>query len=314
MRIEQHRKFEQLLRIEKHQLTAAIKKYIDYRIKTEQVTRTKMAYSNFYKKFRKFLYGYDKREVLLSSNGIGKDYVNYLLGLDLSNTTIKHQIDLLIVVLNQLDLHHDVRVKVLFKGMARSSRENEDYFLTNEEVKQLVNYKPRDKVEQVMLDRFLVACFTGCRISEIQTVKILDQNRLKYTSTKTKKDIIVPYNKMVRPYIESGLFLTKLKIEHEFKANKFLHQILKRLKWNNQVTKYRAAGKKKTRYNVPRWQAITFHSARKFYGKMLLDLDVPLYKVSKLLGHTSIAVTQDTYAAITREKMVDEVNELIDKF
>lgn len=54
-------------------------------------------------------------------------------------------------------------------------------------------------------------------------------------------------------------------------------------------------------------QPITFHTARHTFATMMLTLGADLYTVSKLLGHTSVRMTQ-VYAKIVNKKKDDAVN------
>ena len=51
----------------------------------------------------------------------------------------------------------------------------------------------------------------------------------------------------------------------------------------------------------------TFHTARHTVATMMLTLGADLYTVSKLLGHTSVRMTQ-VYAKIVNKKKDDAVN------
>jgi len=52
---------------------------------------------------------------------------------------------------------------------------------------------------------------------------------------------------------------------------------------------------------------ITFHTARHTFATMMLTLGADLYTVSKLLGHTSVRMTQ-VYAKIINQKKDEAVN------
>lgn len=54
-------------------------------------------------------------------------------------------------------------------------------------------------------------------------------------------------------------------------------------------------------------QPITFHKARHTFATMMLTLGADLYTVSKLLGHTSVRMTQ-VYAKIINQKKDEAVN------
>lgn len=52
---------------------------------------------------------------------------------------------------------------------------------------------------------------------------------------------------------------------------------------------------------------VFFHTARHTFATMMLTLGADLYTVSKLLGHTSVKMTQ-VYAKIVNKKKDDAVN------
>lgn len=52
---------------------------------------------------------------------------------------------------------------------------------------------------------------------------------------------------------------------------------------------------------------ILFHTARHTFATMMLTLGADLYTVSKLLGHTSVRMTQ-VYAKIINQKKDEAVN------
>ena len=52
---------------------------------------------------------------------------------------------------------------------------------------------------------------------------------------------------------------------------------------------------------------VTFHTARHTFATMMLTLGADLYTVSKLLGHTSVRMTQ-VYAKIINQKKDEAVN------
>ena len=53
---------------------------------------------------------------------------------------------------------------------------------------------------------------------------------------------------------------------------------------------------------------LTTHMARKtFASTLLLYNDVPIEIVSKLLGHSSIAITEASYGKVIKKKVSDEV-------
>lgn len=303
-----------LFTIPKHELNDVAKKWIAKR-KTADISLATLRNSEqWYRRFRRFLYQYNKRDVVLDNKLFGKDYVDWMIKEKLGNTYIKKHLVIFLIFLNAIEIVHGLSVKILLKNCVKAEKVDDDVWLTKKEIKQLLNLKWKDQRESLILDRFIIACFTGCRRSEIDNLEIVDDKTLQYHTSKNKKTIKIPFINELRPYLvdddfkySSGILNTK---DH-IKESETLTKIFKHLGWNQMVKKYRLVGSKKTMYKVPRHTAIRFHAARKWYGKMLLDMDVPMYKVSQLLGHSSIVLTQSTYASISRDKMIDDVNDLI---
>ncbi len=56
---------------------------------------------------------------------------------------------------------------------------------------------------------------------------------------------------------------------------------------------------------------LTSHVGRKTYGTLLLNKDVPIETVSKLLGHSSIKITEQHYAKVLHMKVARDVRRII---
>ncbi len=305
-----------LFTIPKHELTKICKDYVANRDKTDEVRSTANNYRLWYVQFRKFIFDYNKRDVILDNKGVALDYMNWMLARKLANGYIKKHLVIFQTVLNHEEIVHGIHIRNLMRNFARPDRSNDDWFMTEKEVKQLLKVKWPVKRERLILHRFLIACFTGCRKSDIDNLEILDDKTLQYECRKNRKAIKIPFSDHIKPYLMDDDFKYGVILNTSDRKNEAdtLRKIFKSLGWTQMVKKYRLVGKKKTMYKIHRYDAIRFHSARKWYGKMLLDMDVPMYKVSQLLGHSSIIITQQTYASLSREKMIGEVNDLINKF
>ena len=55
---------------------------------------------------------------------------------------------------------------------------------------------------------------------------------------------------------------------------------------------------------------ITSHWSRHTAGMMLLNKGVRIETVAKILGHSSIRITEQVYASILRKTVVDEMKEM----
>lgn len=164
-------------------------------------------------------------------------------------------------------------------------------YMTIEEVRALIATPMQD--ERVK-NAYLFSCFCGLRISDIRRLKWKDvfvdngQYRLAVAMQKTKEPIYLPLSAEALKWMpERG---DKTADDHVFKLPPNVNQLLK--PWAE------AAGISKH---------FTFHTSRHTFATMMLTLGADLYTTSKLLGHTTVTMTQ-VYAKIINQKKDDAVN------
>lgn len=164
-------------------------------------------------------------------------------------------------------------------------------YMTIEEVRALIATPMENKRVK---SAYLFSCFCGLRISDVKGLKWKDvfldhgQYRLAVAMQKTKEPIYLPLSAEALKWMpERG---DKTGDDLVFDLPSATNQLLK--PWA------KAAGISKQ---------FTFHTARHTFATMMLTLGADLYTVSKLLGHTSVKMTQ-VYAKIVNKKKDDAVN------
>ena len=196
-------------------------------------------------------------------------------------------------------LNTAVRAKRLlrnsFNEMEKSEKpkmpESVRSYMTIEEVRALIATPVQDgRVKNA----YLFSCFCGLRISDIVGLKwknvFVDngQYRLAVAMQKTKEPIYLPLSNEALKWMPERE--DKAADDHVFSLPSNINQYLK--PWAE------AAGITKR---------FTFHTARHTFATMMLTLGADLYTVSKLLGHTSVRMTQ-VYAKIINQKKDEAVN------
>ena len=196
-------------------------------------------------------------------------------------------------------LNAAVRAKRLlrnpFNEMEKSEKpkmpESVRSYMTIEEVRSLIA-TPMEN--ETVKSAYLFSCFCGLRISDVKKLKWRDvfldhgQYRLAVAMQKTKEPIYLPLsNEALKWMPERG---DKIGDENVFDLPSTVNTLIK--PWA------KAAGISKQ---------FTFHTARHTFATMMLTLGADLYTVSKLLGHTSVRMTQ-VYAKIVNKKKDDAVN------
>ena len=229
-----------------------------------------------------------------------QDYLDYLMteyrpkGKRVSNFTLHTYYRILNGALNAAVRAEIIKVNP-FTKINNSDKirlpESKRSYMTIEEVRALIATPMNN---EAVKSAYLFSCFCGLRVSDIVGLKWKDvfvdrgQYRLAVSMQKTKEPIYLPLSPEALKWMpERG---DKTADDHVFDLPSGINQLIK--PWA------KAAGISKR---------FTFHTARHTFATMMLTLGADLYTVSKLLGHTSVKMTQ-VYAKIVNKKKDDAVN------
>jgi integrase len=155
--------------------------------------------------------------------------------------------------------------------------------------------------------------FTGLRISEACALRVkdvdLDERKIRVTESKTRAGRrSVPIARELEP--ELAVWFERLRREHGLQFTPELPVLATRNRtpmkpqfaWR--ILK-RAAGKVGIRVRPDGASAISPHTLRRTYGSTLLNREerpLRIEAVSKLLGHSDVRVTQQSYARLLDER------------
>lgn len=178
-------------------------------------------------------------------------------------------------------------------GIKRPKQEEKSIrFLTTEEISNL--FEKIDDPEYK--DLILMYLNTGARREEILPEKFTWKNvdfkrkRIKLTG-KRNKIRYVPMNETVYQILRRRYFIEK----HEFPFDFDYEYLYKKIKQY-----YKDTGIKNA--NV--------HTLRKTFGSLMVQAGTDIFTVSKLLGHSSVRVTENHYADIIEENLISGVRSL----
>ena len=160
-------------------------------------------------------------------------------------------------------------------------------------------------------DIFVTAIHTGMRLSEIIHLKWSAVNLRERTvtvrnnetfTTKSKKERIIPINDTLLSALQKRIpNVLNISLD-EYVFNKFPgipYSV-------DYISKYFKKVIRKLGMN----EKYHFHLLRKSFGSQLLQRGIPISNISKLLGHSSIDVTEKHYASLTIENLTNAVKVL----
>ena len=176
-------------------------------------------------------------------------------------------------------------------------------FLTQEELDKLEKHIFQSDALNKVKDCYLFCCYTGLAYKEMFDLHKEDLITKPDGTTwiykkreKTERSFSVPL--ILSKAIE---IMEKYSSESEFLLPRISNQSF------NRLLKVIAAAAKINKN-------LTHHTARKtFASTVLLNNDIPIEVVSKLLGHSKITTTQEYYAEVMPEKLSEQLNKLKNK-
>ena len=143
----------------------------------------------------------------------------------------------------------------------------------------------------VVRDAFMFSCFTGLRISDILSLRwgeIVDGQIIK-TQVKTGLPVYIPLSDNARKWLPAqGMKETKSFV-FDLPCRKTIDNVIRSIAIKAKIDK-----------------DITFHCSRHTFATLMLTYGADIYTVSKLLGHSSIAVTS-VYARVVDKKKREAV-------
>jgi Site-specific recombinase XerD len=239
-------------------------------------------------------------------------FTEYLTAQGVANNSQRKRLTSLMNVAN----HANVSVPDLFAYKLPYATPNAfKVRLTWQEVKAVIDTPALSEFEQRAKGVFLLACFSGLRVSDILTLRKGELHTYHYSriQTKSKKPVLVTVHKhnlaLFRQYMTSDVPHTRQRLSDALKgilqragtltiagpvrqhwailrAGRYAPSLLK------SVTKYQQVGNVYKELTVPKYKEISFHAGRRFYARLLNDLGLDEEIVRDELGHSYKNVTE----------------------
>jgi integrase len=173
-------------------------------------------------------------------------------------------------------------------------------FLTTNELTKLEEHQFSQFRLQRVKDWFVFSCYTGLaynelnRLSRKHIVKGFDGVMwIEMVREKTQKNIAIPILPKARMLID----------KYDDDNSELIFQIVSNQRYNSYLKEIASI--------LGIDKRLTTHTARKTFARtVLLYNDVPMEIVSELLGHSSMAVTQESYGKVVQRKVSEEMRKL----
>ena len=202
-----------------------------------------------------------------SINAIGKTIKNWIVFMKAAKRRGAHE--------NLMYMEDDFRVPV---------EQTDDVYLTEKELKAIYEHNFINKTLDLVRDWFIIDCYTGLRISDIQllTIDNIHGNTIRIMNEKTDTKVVIPLNAMVRAIIKKHKGLPR-KISDQ-KMNENLKKVGELAGINEPFLYSVTKGGVRKDETVKKWEMISNHTARRTFITRLLNAGIPDNQVMQLAG------------------------------
>lgn len=207
-----------------------------------------------------------------------------------------------------------------YKQLRSRGEDVDNIYLTENEIKAIYDLNiPRLKEQgeideknrmEETRDLFIIGCYTGLRRSDLNKLNdgiwnlAEDKNTVSIVTEKTKKPVVIPLHPYVRAiYNKYGGILPKLGDKHN--TNVHLKNLARLAGINEIVGKTENRGGKVTTLKHPKYDLVSFHTARRSFATNMVLKGVPTLAIRQLTGHTNeqtfrkyVKVTPEQYAKL----------------
>ena len=194
-----------------------------------------------------------------------------------------------------------------------SSDVSEQIYLNEEEIKCLASMNLTIPYERHIRDMFLIACWTGLRISDIQKLNSAEIHKgsISLYQTKTKEKVEIPILKEIAPTI---LHYQKIGFPsiHNCKANQLIKELAQRCGINESINRKEHRGGTTHILTQPKWSMVSFHTARRSCITNLYKRGYPVNYIMTLSGHRSVQAFQ-RYIRASSKELLNNFMELLKK-
>jgi len=292
-------------------------KRINSKTKQRFAPGTHKAYQNTLKALERFE-KYRKAKVDFESIDLEfySDFKDYMLQVEkISNNYFGLHIKNLKLFLNESadqGLHNNQKHN--HKNFIKLVNEADAIYLGEEQLNTLYNLdlSPNKRLERIR-DLFLVGCWTGLRFSDFNAIcpKNIKGDMIEIETKKTREKVVIPIHDVVKNIMAKYAGLTENSLPPSIsnvKMNEYMKEVGKVAGFTNleQIRKFK--GGVAIIENIPLYNLISTHTARRSFATNMYLLGVPTISIMAITGHRTekaflnyIKVTPNQHAVKLRE-------------
>jgi integrase len=236
-----------------------------------------------------------------------RDYTDYLLEKGLANSTIRNHAKMLRFAMREAQ-SMDIHVPPDFGRFTWTQERSQPIWLSWSEVGRIKNLRLTGTIDRIR-DSFLFRCYTGLRHSDLLTIINIKGNTLQFEVYKTKKPHTIKLNKLAHAIVKKHK--GTVPVYSQQYENAMLKTICTMAGLKDIVTKVKYSGSSRIITKHIKRKIVSTHTARRTFARHWLEQGGSIVTLSKYLGHSSVAVTQQ-YVGYSDGEIDNEMLRLFD--
>jgi integrase len=199
-----------------------------------------------------------------------------------------------------------------YKKFKAVEEDIECIYLSMDELFKLNSYEFENQKLNRVRDLYCFSAFTGLRYSDLSSLGDANvfEDEIKFTVRKTRSiDHVVPLNEHAKRILEKykGGFHSPLPIISSQKLNKNIQEACRIIGIDSKVNITRFSGSRRIDKEIPKFELITIHTARKTFVTNSLILGMNQQVIKNITGHKKDASFQK-YVKIADDFKMSEMN------
>ncbi len=180
------------------------------------------------------------------------------------------------------------------------------YFLTEDELDLLYNYKFESSRLEKVRDLFVLNCYLGLRVSDLTrlTKDHITDGAIELKALKNQKDVFIPLTPVSIAILEKYNY--EIPFISDQKMNEYIKEACEIAKIDQKVEEIKMVSGNKTYELVPKWQVITTHIAIKTFISLCSKKGISPKIVSEITGKT-VRVILKHYYGIDKKTIKDQM-------
>lgn len=179
--------------------------------------------------------------------------------------------------------HHD-NTAYLGEDFRVIQEQTDDIALSEKELEKLYKHNVPDRTRDIARDWFIIGCYTGLRVSDIQLLddKNIHGDKITIANEKTDTKVVIPLRTEVKSILKKWGGLPPKMTDQEI--NRSIKEVAEVAGLNQPILYFLTKGGTRRDFYLKKYEMVSCHTMRRCFITLLLNAGIPDNQVMQLAG------------------------------